>query len=39
MKYLNMIFEKIVRLNNSHFENYILEKEFSVATIRCDRGY
>lgn len=34
MKYLNLILKKLFVLNASNFETYILEKEFSVPTIR-----
>lgn len=39
MKYLKVLLEQIVRFNNDHFEDYLLEKELSVPTMRRARGY
>jgi len=33
MKYLKMILKKLVVMNASHFESYVLDREFSVPTI------
>lgn len=39
MKYVKMILKKLLVMNNSHFEAYVLEKEFSVPTVhRSYRG-
>jgi hypothetical protein len=34
MKCLKTILRKLILINNSQFETYILEKEFSVPTVR-----
>jgi hypothetical protein len=34
MNYLKVILRKLILFNNSQFEVYVLEKEFSVPVIR-----